>query len=167
MVRNPSYVNRLLADFVSLDGGPRDVEVHSEKGLLAPCTIQYIHTAPINKIEVYEFHWSTGEEQDSESVIYDKAIHFHLENAKSFCIACQLNGLALPQRCISRMMTTTFGHFWKALDCVSASLHSKRYRVFIRKLCQLRRWSTLHPLPSIYPTSPTSTQPPITPRLIA
>jgi hypothetical protein len=78
--------------FVSLDTGPRDVEVHPEKGLLAPCTIQYFHTAPINKIEVYEFHWSTGEEQDSESVIHDKAIHFHLENAKSFCIACQLDG---------------------------------------------------------------------------
>jgi hypothetical protein len=77
---------------VSHDDKPSDIELHPEKGLIAPCTIQYFHAAPINKFEVYEFQESAGEKQDSETVTYDKAILFHLDNGESFCIGCQLNG---------------------------------------------------------------------------
>jgi hypothetical protein len=77
---------------VSHDDKPHDFEVHPEKGLIAPCTVNYFRTAPINKIEIYEFQSSAGEGQNLEAVTYDKAIHVHLADGKSFGIACQLNG---------------------------------------------------------------------------
>lgn len=78
--------------FVSHDEKPQDVEVNPQNALMAPCTIKYFLSTPINHIEVYEFRWTAGEGQNLESVTYDNAIHFHLENGKSFCIACQLDG---------------------------------------------------------------------------
>jgi hypothetical protein len=77
---------------VSDEGAPFGIEMNSEEGLIAPCSIRFYHATPINKIDVYHFEESAGDEQCLEIASYDQAIHFQSANGRSFCIACQLNG---------------------------------------------------------------------------
>jgi hypothetical protein len=77
---------------VSDKGAPYGIQVNSDHALIAPCSIQFYHAAPIERIQVYQFEASAGDEQCLEIVTYDQAIHFQSANGRSFCIACQLNG---------------------------------------------------------------------------
>jgi len=77
---------------VSIDDKPQGIEVNSTGAIVAPCTINFYESKPINRIEVFEFNWSAGQEIDMEMVTYDNAIRFECEGGRAFCIACQLNG---------------------------------------------------------------------------
>jgi len=78
--------------FVSDEDKPKDIEVDSTSAIVAPCTINYYGAAAIRAIEIYGFSWSAGEKEERETVTYDQSIRFLLEDGRSFCIACQLDG---------------------------------------------------------------------------
>ncbi len=86
----------LLNDYWQLiakhDDRPEGIKVDSANAIVAPCGNHFYDTAPISKIEIYAFSYSGGECAQEEDVAYDQAILFQLENGKSFCVACQLDG---------------------------------------------------------------------------
>jgi hypothetical protein len=77
---------------VSSEDKPGGFEVNSENALVEPCTINFFDATPINRIEIFSFEWSAGEGHRLETVEYDRAIRFQLEDGSAFCISCQLDG---------------------------------------------------------------------------
>jgi hypothetical protein len=76
---------------VAGESKPAGIEVDDQRGIIAPCTIEFFGASPVNKIEIYESN-SHPKKFRNEGVSYDQAIRFCQESGKSFCIACQLNG---------------------------------------------------------------------------
>ncbi len=76
----------------SLQQRPEGIDVDSTGAIVAPCTINFFHSTAISKIEIFTAEVPCNEAEATEHVVYDKAIHFHREDGRTFCIACQLDG---------------------------------------------------------------------------
>jgi hypothetical protein len=87
---------RTLTDYwqilVSDEAKPEGIEVDAGGAIVAPCTIHFWRSTPVQSIEILSSTWAAGEGDDVEEVEFDQALRFRLEDGKAFCIACRLDG---------------------------------------------------------------------------
>jgi hypothetical protein len=71
---------------------PAGIEVRSDGAIVGPCTINLFHATPISAIEIYSSRWEWSDGEAEESVEWDSALLFHLQDRRRFCVWCQLDG---------------------------------------------------------------------------
>jgi hypothetical protein len=60
--------------------------------IVSPSTINHFGATPISSIEIYSSQWKWSDGETEESVEWDSALLFHLQDHRRFCVWCQLDG---------------------------------------------------------------------------
>ena len=77
---------------------PLGISTNVENAMVEPCSIHFDKNGGSEVTSICVYTLSTPDLEDtSESVVYDKALHFLRANGSSFCIACQLTGPGIAE----------------------------------------------------------------------
>lgn len=87
----PKFLNDSWQITVTTGTDPLNIPKNDSGAYISPCNIHMYSSGPIRKIEIFEYSYKSTHEGIEEAVHYDQALLFHCE-ARSFCIACMLNG---------------------------------------------------------------------------
>lgn len=71
---------------------PTGIEVHSDRGLVAPCVINFYEAEPVSSIEIRSSRWDCSYDDIDEHVEYDSALLFYEHDTPRFCFWCALSG---------------------------------------------------------------------------